>query len=225
MFTVATSDNDDDLVSVVVISGAVIGTLLLIIVIMIMMIMMKIVCSRRRKESRRSYNIDDNNVTVKLSSHAPNTQQHNSNTSGQSHDHTDTDTLSQLGAKVDPTPREERVNALYIPTEVKSLDSLLRRLDASDVIGSDVIITPNPSCNVGPNSSDTTKGCEYQYDYVQTDDELVECDKVVGSTTSGGVYDEITDRTNNVNIYPNPSYSLAQDIKLEDNPSYDKLQL
>ena len=56
-----------------------------------MVIMMMIVCSKRRKESRRSYNIDDNNVTVKLSSHAPNTQQHTSNTSGQSHDHTDTD--------------------------------------------------------------------------------------------------------------------------------------
>ena len=222
MFTVATSDNDDDLVNVAIIIGAVIGTSLLIIVIIIMVIMMKTVCSRRRKESRRSYNFDDNNVTVKLSSHAPNTQQHTSNTSGQSHDHTDTDTLSQLGTKVDPTSRLETVNALYIPTEVKSLDSLLQH---HDVIGSDVIITPNPSYNVGPNSLDTAKDYEYQYDYVQIDDELVEHDKVVGSTTSGGVYDEITDHADNVNIDPNPSYSLAQDIKLEDNPSYDKLLL
>ena len=224
MFTVATSDNDDDSVNVAVIIGAVIGTLLLIIVTIVMVIII-IVCIRRRKESRRSYNIDDNNVTVKLSSHAPNTQQHTSNTSGQSHDHTDTDTLSQLGVNVDPTSKQERVNALYIPTEMKSLDSLLQRLDASDVIGSDVIITPNPSYSVGPNSSDTAKDCEYQYDYVQTDDGLVEHDKVVGSTISGRVYDEITDRADNVNIDPNPSYSLAQDVKLEDNPSYDKLLL
>ena len=222
MFAVAASDNDDDSVSVAVISGTVIGTSLLIIVIIVMVIMMMIVCSRRRKESRRSYNIDDNNVTVKLSSHAPNTQQHTGNTSGQSHDHTDTDTLSQLGAKVDPTSRQETVNTLHIPTKVKSLDSLLQ---CHDVIGSDVIITPNPSYSVGPNSSDTKKDCEYQYDYVQTDDGLAECDKVVGSTTSEGVYDEITDHADNVNIDPNPSYSLAQDIKLEDNPSYDKLQL
>ena len=63
-----------------------------------MVIMMMIVCNRRRRESRRSYNIDDNNVTVKLSSHAPNTQQHTSNTSGQSHDHTDTDITISISA-------------------------------------------------------------------------------------------------------------------------------
>ena len=199
MFTVATSDNDDDSVNVAVISGAVIGTLLLIIVTIVMVIII-IVCIRRRKESRRSYNMHDNNVTVKLSSHAPNTQQHTSNTSSQSHDHIDTDTLSQLGAKVDPTSRQERVNALYIPTKLKSLDSLLQH---HDVFESDV------KHSVGSNSSDTAKDCEYQYDYIQTDDGLVECDKVVGSTTSGGVYDEITDHADNVNIDPNPPYSLS----------------
>ena len=80
---------------------------------------------------------------------------------------------------------------------------------------------PIPSYAVGPNSSETGKECEYQYDYVQTDDGLVQHDKVVGATTSGGEYDEVIDPADNVNIDPNPSYALPQDVKLEDNPSYD----
>ena len=110
---------------------------------------------------------------------------------------------------------------------MKSLDSLLRRRDTSrtDMIGYDVIITPNPSYVVGPNSSETGKECEYQYDYVQTDDGSVQHDKVVGATTSGGEYDEIIDPVDNVKIDPNPSYSLPPDVKLKDNPSYKQLQL
>ena len=78
---------------------------------------------------------------------------------------------------------------MYIPTKVKSLDSLLKRID--DRSGIDVTITPNPSYScVGPNS--LQNGNELEYDYVQTDDGLVGHDKVV---TSGGVYDEITDVT------------------------------
>ena len=162
MFTVATdvstvpsSDNDDDSVSVAVISGAVVGTLLLIIIIIILVVI--ILCSRRRKKSRRAYNIDDK---AKLSSHISNNpQQHNHNTSGQSHDHTGSDTLTKVA-------RLETVNALYLPTKVKSLDSLLRQHDTSrtGVIGCDVIITPNPSYAVGPNSLETGKECEYQYE-------------------------------------------------------------
>jgi len=107
---------------------------------------------------------------------------------------------------------------LYIPTKVKSLDSLLKRIDDRSGIG--VTITPNPSYSrVGPNSLQS--GEELEYDYVETEDGLVGHDKV----TSGGVHDEVTDVTmDTVNIDPNPAYSVGQDVKLEDNPSYDKLQ-
>ena len=116
---------------------------------------------------------------------------------------------------------------LYISSKVKSLDSLLRCRDTSrtDVIGCDVIITPIPSNFVDPNSSETGKECEYQYDYVQTDDGSVQHDKVVGATTSGEEYDKVIDPADNVNIDPNPSYALPQDVKLEDNPYYKQLQL
>ena len=174
---------------------------------------------RRRKKSRGTHNIDHK---VKQPLNAPNPQQHTRDTS--QYDHTDSGTL-QLGAKVEPKSKLETVNTLYISSKVKSLDSLLRRHDTSrsDVIGCDVIITPNPSYAVGPNSSETGKECKYQYDYVQTDDVLVQHDKVVGATTSGGEHDEVIDPADNVNIHPNPSYSLPQDVKLEDNPSYTQL--
>ena len=182
--------------------------------------MIMMLCSRRRKKYRRTHNIDHK---VK---HILNPQQHTYDISDQSqHDHTDSGTLAQVRAKVGPTSKLETVNALYISSKVKSLDSLLRRHDISrsNVIGCDVIITPNPSYAVGPNSSETGKECEYQYDYVQTDDGSVQHDKVVGATTSGGEYDEVINPADNVNIDPNPSYSLPQDVKLEDNPSYTQL--
>ena len=116
---------------------------------------------------------------------------------------------------------------MYISNKVKSLDSLLRCHDRcrTDVIGCtcNVIIIPNPSYAIGPNSSETGKECEYQYDYVQTDDGSVQHDKVVGATTSGGECDEVIDLAENVNIDPNPSYVLPQDVKLKDNPSYTQL--
>ena len=177
----------------------------------------------RRKKSRRIHNTVNK---VELSEHVPNLQQHTHGTSHQlQYDHTDSDT-TQSGAKVDHISKLETVNALYISSKVKSLDSLLRCHDTcrTDVIGCDVIITPNPSYAVGPNSSETGKECEYQYDYVQTDDGSVQHDKVVEDTTSGGEYDEVIDPVDNVNIDPNPSYVLPQDVKLEDNPSYLPLQ-
>ena len=166
-----------------------------------------ILCNRRRKKSR-------SRSVYELSSHVLNPQQH-------SH------TISQQNHTDSGTSKLETVNALYMPTNVKSLDSLLRQHDTSrtDMIGCtcDVKITPNPSYAVGPNSSETEKECEYQYDYVQTDDGSVQHDKVVGATTSGGEYDEIIDPADNVNIDPNPSYALPQDVKLKDNPSYKQL--
>ena len=179
---------------------------------------MVIFCNRRRKKSR-AYEVDDK---FKQPLHVLNPQQHTHNIS--QHDHTDSGTL-QLRVKVGPTSKLEMVNALYISSKVKSLDSLLRRHDTSrsDVIGCDIIITPNPSYAVGPNSSETGKECERQYDYVQTDDGSVQHDKVVGATTSGGEHDEVIDPADNVNIDLNPSYLLPQDVKLEDNPSYTQL--
>ena len=99
---------------------------------------MILLCSRRRKRSRRTHNIDHK---VNQPLNAPDT----SDQSQSQHDHTDSGTL-QLGAKVEPKSKLETVNALYISSKVKSLDSLLRCHDTSrsDVIGCDVIITPNP---------------------------------------------------------------------------------
>ena len=223
---VPSSDNDDDSVSVAVISGAVVGTLLLIIIIIIIVIIVFMLYDKRKKS--RAYGVGSK---VKLSLHDSNPQQHAHNTL--KHDHTDSGALSQLGAVVGPTSKLEIVNALYMPFEVKSVDSSLQH--------DDVIITPNPSYAVGPNSSETGKECEYQYDYVQTDVGSVQHDKVVEATTSGGEYDEVIEPVDNViidpnpsyvlssvdhqdvNIDSNPSYSLPQNVKLEDNPSYSPL--
>ena len=161
---------------------------------------MIILCDKIRKKSK-AHCIDDE---VELSLHVSNPQQCGHSTS--EHNHTDSG-ASKL---------EGMINSLKIPTRVKSVDSSLQHAD--------VIITPNPSYVVGPNSSETGKECEYQYDYVQTDDGSVQHDKVVGATTSGGEY-EIIDPTDNVNIDPNPSYSLPQDVKLEDNPAYTQIPI
>ena len=204
--------SNDDSANVAVIIGAVVGTLLLIIFIIIIVIVVIIMCSRRKKKSR-AYGVSGK---VKFPLHVSNPQQHAHSTS--EHGHADGSMLSQSQPVVGPTCKLETINTLYIPFELKSVDSSLQH--------DDVIITPNPSYAVGPNSSETGKECEYQYDYVQTDDGSVQHDKVVGATTSGGDYDEVIDPADNVNIHPNPSYSLPQDVqvvKLVDNPSYDKL--
>ena len=171
-----------------------------------------------RRKSRRAFNLDGKYTT---SSNLSNPQQHTHNTSRQSlQDHTDNNISSQLG--VDPTSRLETVNALYIPTNVKSLDSLLQKIDDRSR-GCDVIITPNPSYAVDPNSLHTKQESEYSYEYVQTDN-----DEAAKSTTPGGTYNEVANLAGNVNFDLNPSYSLPngdQDIKLQDNPSYDKVVL
>ena len=119
-------------------------------------------------------------------------------------DHTDNNVL--YTGKHDPTTKLETANALYIPTKVKSVDSLLQRIDNR---GCDVTITPNPSYTISQNSH---SGKELEYDYVQPDNGVVNLggDKII---------------VGNVTMDTNPSYSIAQNVKLEDNPSYDKLQL
>jgi len=215
---VSSSENDDSVSAVVI--GAVIGTLSLIIIIIIIKSLVAIMTLYRKKKPRRAYDIDDDDITIK-----PNPQQYAHITAGQSQcDNTDSGRLSQ-GAKVDLLSRLKTVNALYVPTEVKSLDSLLKRDH-----GCDVIITPNPS--YATSRLQTIENFDLQYDYVQIGDELNQQDKfgylqLVGSSTSQG---EATNPTSkdNVNIDTNPSYSLPQDdqdVKLEDYPSYNKLQL
>ena len=148
---VPSSDNDDDSVSVAVISGAIIGTLLVIIIIIIIVIVMMILCNRRSRE----HSIDGE---IKLSSRVSNSQRVHSTSED---NHTDSGTF-----------KLQTINTLYVPTQVNSVDSTMQH--------DDVIITPNQSYAVDPNSSETGKECEYQYDYVQTDDRSVEHDKVVG---------------------------------------------
>ena len=61
--------------------------------------------------------------------------------------------------------------------------------------GSDITITPNPAYVIDPNPSQTRKKFEqqYDYDYVESD-ELANIFRLVGSTTSDGVYDDtVTD--------------------------------
>ena len=213
---VTSSDHADDSVGVAVISGTIVGTLLIIIflIIIIMIVMVK-------KKSRRAFNTDGKCTT---SSNFPNPQQHTHNTSAQSlhvQDHTGINISSQL--EVNPTSRLETVNALYIPTNVKSIDSLLQQIDdrsRSGMIGCDVIITPNPSYTVDPNSLKTKHESEYSYEYVQTGNDK--------AATSEGTHNEVNNFADNVSIDLNPSYSLPQgdqDIKLQDNPSYDKVLL
>ena len=103
---------------------------------------------------------------------------------------------------------------MYIPTdrEVKSIDSILRHINdrsRNGVIDSNVIITPNPSYSIDPNSPlQSGKESDYEYDYVEPDGGSTQHDRVVGSTTSGRVRNEVTDPADTVNIDPNPSYSL-----------------
>ena len=191
-----------------VISGTIVGILLLISFFIIIIII--VLLCRRRKKSKKAHNIDDKYEP------SSNPHQHTYNTSDQSqHDDTDNNASSQLG--IDPTSRLETVNELYIPTEVKSLEQ-----HGHDRSGScDVIITSNSSYIVSPNSLQTKKESEYPYNYVQTDDKLVQPYKVLEPATSGGPYNKITDLDDNVNIDSNPSNSPLQDVK----PSYHILQV
>lgn len=193
--------------SVGVIIGAAVGALLLIIAILLLVVML--LCGRRRQSK-----IDDKIVTIKMNSEQP------------------TPNTASKSVNVDQGSRLERVNELYIPSEVGCLD---HNKSIPSVAGCDVTVTPNPSYAVSPNLLQTSKKSEKQSDHIQPNDELVQYDELgylqlVGSATSDGVYDVIIEDTggDNVNIDLNPSYSVSQedgqDVELEDNPSYDTLQ-
>ena len=94
----------------------------------------------------------------------------------------------------------------------------------------DAAIQPNPSYSYS--SKETTKICEDEDEdgYVETNSQSTQRAgylKVMGSTTKGeeSVYDNDTDDTGNTEINPNPSYdSVSGGVKLEDNPSYNKIK-
>ena len=91
----------------------------------------------------------------------------------------------------------ETANCLNEPTSIEIVD---------------VPITPNPAYSINPNSIQTGKKLNHQYDYIETGYlELVE------STTT-----EDAHNNNDTNPASVESYS-TQDITLQDNPSYVKL--
>ena len=91
----------------------------------------------------------------------------------------------------------------------------------------DVAIQSNPAYSF--NSKETTKMSEDQ-DYVETNlqsTQRADYLEITGFTTKEeeSVYDNDTDNTGNVQINPNPSYdSVSVGVKLEDNPSYNKIK-
>ena len=94
----------------------------------------------------------------------------------------------------------------------------------------DVTIQTNPSYNSVFKNTKTMSEDEYQVSYVETDLHSTQAAgylKVIGSTAKEekSVYDIATDDIDNVNIDPNPSYdSVSRGVKLEDNPSYNKIK-
>ena len=123
--------------------------------------------------------------------------------------------------KVEPISRQEIINGAYVSTDkVKSLDSLLwQHRHNESVCSCDVTITLNPSYDVALNTLQTNKEPE-QLEYDYTNDDLL-----AASAASGGACGKANDPINDddVNITPNPSYSLpqdGQDVTLEDNPCY-----
>ena len=94
--------------------------------------------------------------------------------------------------------------------------------------GHDVTIQTNPSYNYVLKNTKTMSEDEYQVSYVETDLHGIQAAGYLkGSTTKEeeSVYDVPTDDIDNVNIDPNPSYEIAsRGVKLEDNPSYNKIK-
>ena len=202
--------NGDGSVNAAVIIGTIAATLSLIFIIIIVIVVM----CRRRKISRRSCSIHDRAI--------PPMPTHSTSVQSQLN-HTDCNLTSQLRHQINPTSRVEVVNVLYASTTVKS-PIQLQGHDASrtDVNDCNVIITPNPLYAVSSNSLQTgNRKSEYQYNYVQADKELTQ-----PATLTAEDYDDVINPAEDVNIVPNPSYSVpppdGQDVTLQDNPSYNK---
>ena len=131
----------------------------------------------------------------------------------QQHTHTTADVTSQ------GTDTIEIVNGLYILTKAKSHDSVLQHNNSTSMpTADDYDDTITPKLN----STQIIKRAE-QKDYIEMD--------IPGSIASDELYDDTVVGpavNDNVNIEPNPSYSLehvGQPVKLDDNPSYNILDL
>ena len=201
-----------------------------------LLLLFMIMLIRRMKNKSRKINTNDKNaVIIKLPSQSGvanddcNSQQCTKDTTGQStHNHGDKDVPSQV-AKSDSAFRLETNNTLYLPTKVKSLDSILQHHKSMSAPAGDydIILTSNPSYTVNPEGRTTS---EQQYEGIQTDDELNQHDefgylRLVGRAALDGAYEEVTNPAGGdyVSIDLNPSYETpqdGQDVKLEDNPSY-----
>ena len=91
--------------------------------------------------------------------------------------------------------------------------------------GYDVTIQPNPCYSSTSKKTTKMSEDEDQHGYVETNSHSTQ---KIGFTTKEEelVYDVATDDTDNVKINPNPSYdSVPGGVKLEDNPSYNKIIL
>ena len=150
-----TSFHDDDgSVNSAVIIEATVATLSLVLIFIIIIVI--VVMCRRRMKSRRTCSINDRAIH----------QLSVLNTSVQSqHNYTNCNLSSQLRHQIYPTPRLEVVNALCIPTWLNS--TACRTMMHLELMwnGCDVIITPNPSYAINPNSLQAGRKFNYQYDY------------------------------------------------------------
>ena len=195
--------NGDGSVNAAVIIGTIAVTLSLIFIIITVIVVM----CRRRKISRRSCSIHDRAI--------PPMPTHSTSVQSQLN-HTDCNLTSQLRHQITPTSRVEVVNVLYTSTTVKSPTQLQGHYASrTDVNDCNVIAVSSNSLQTGNRKS------EYQYNYVQAAKELTQ-----PATLTAEDYDDVINPAEDVNIVPNPSYSVpppdGQDVTLQDNPSYNK---
>ena len=91
------------------------------------------------------------------------------------------------------------------------------------------VTEPDYDAAIQPNPSYSSISKEKGYGYVESNLQSIQrsgCLKINGPSTKEeeSVYDNDTDDTDNVEINPNPSYDLVSGgVKLEDNPSYNKI--
>ena len=98
--------------------------------------------------------------------------------------------------------------------------------DSATQPSSDVIIQPNPSYGTGLISSSDTSGD--QYSYVAVKSNQLHSHRAGGTADYLNLMDSTTTKDHsyddNIGITPNPSYdTVPGGIKVEDNPSYDKM--
>ena len=178
--SVSTNEDGSDSSTIAIISGAVVGALLLAIATVILFTVILCTCMKF-KRTRNDI------VTVSVGDLSP---YHTEADHSQLQQHTHNPSCQPQGAAdVDPTSnyKLETTNMAYVPTKVKSLDSLLHRLQGHHTCNDDAIITPNPSYQ-------SMKNSKHQCDY-----ELVQQDGLV--TTSERTY-EVIDPSDSLSHLP-----------------------